>query len=87
MYCSDCNKVLLNSILCSFLGTLQFLKELTNITKNSGEILKLRCDVKVLDANLTLSKIRTNWLHNEAPIDTSVKRIFIKTVPVSVLDL
>ena len=58
-------------------GTLQFLKELTNVTKSVGDTVKLRCEVKNLDANP--SKVAIKWKLNYASIIES-KRIKVFTV-------
>ncbi|CAH0549358.1 unnamed protein product [Brassicogethes aeneus] len=49
-------------------GTLIFVKELTNITRDPGKLLKLTCEVQTLDLNNT-NKITIKWRQNEAPIE------------------
>uniref|UniRef100_A0A1Y1M7M7 receptor protein-tyrosine kinase n=1 Tax=Photinus pyralis TaxID=7054 RepID=A0A1Y1M7M7_PHOPY len=58
-------------------GTLQFIKDLTNITKPSGKTVTLTCEVKNLDANSTNTRVQFTWRKNNAKIDES-KRIVIK---------
>lgn len=59
------SKIFLNNLLP---GTLQFVKELSNITKNSGETIKLRCEVKQITLNSSNQKVQFEWLQNSAPI-------------------
>lgn len=67
-------------------GTLQFLRELTNVTKSTGETVKLRCEIKNLDANNTVNTdIHVKWLMDFAPITSqSNKRIKVFTVRLSI---
>ncbi|KRT86226.1 Immunoglobulin, partial [Oryctes borbonicus] len=62
-------------------GTLQFLRELTNVTKSAGETVKLRCEIKNLDPNTTNSLIAVKWLMDFAPISPHGNKkikVFIK---------
>lgn len=62
-------------------GTLQFVKELTNVTRDPGKMVKLICEVKNLDTNATNSKVTFTWLKFSVPILTE-KRISIKQINV-----
>ena len=53
--------------------TLTFLKELRNITKNSGESLRLRCDVSG-----TVPAHSFQWYKNDAPLIEEKNRMKIK---------
>ncbi|KAK4878187.1 hypothetical protein RN001_010693 [Aquatica leii] len=61
-------------------GTLQFVKELSNKTKPSGKPIKLVCEVKNTETNVTNAKIRFTWRRNEAQIEED-KRFIIKNFP------
>nr|XP_023023583.1 tyrosine-protein kinase transmembrane receptor Ror-like [Leptinotarsa decemlineata] len=52
-------------------GSLVFINELYNITRDPGKQVKLVCEVKNSDTNNTNSKVSFNWRHNEVPIDSN----------------
>lgn len=56
-------------------GTLQFVRELGNLTKTTGDSIKLRCEVKNL--NISFPKVQFAWYHDFVQI-TNSKRIKIK---------
>ncbi|KAK5638287.1 hypothetical protein RI129_012582 [Pyrocoelia pectoralis] len=58
-------------------GSLQFIKELTNLTKQSGKTVKLICEVKNLDVNSTNTKVQFTWRQNYAEVKES-RRFIIK---------
>lgn len=64
-------------------GTLQFTKELTNITRDPGKTARMVCEVKNLDTNSTVSKVTFNWLKFSAPVPRNDRRISVKTINVS----
>lgn len=69
-------------------GTLQFVRELINVTRDPGRTVKLICEVKNSDTNATNSKVTFNWLKFGAPIPKSDRRISVKQIHVIVvLDL
>ncbi|KAG5876171.1 hypothetical protein JTB14_015726 [Gonioctena quinquepunctata] len=50
-------------------GSLVFINELLNITRDPGKQAKLVCEVK--DVNNTNGRVSFNWRHNEVPIDSN----------------
>lgn len=64
-------------------GTLQFVRELTNVTRDPGKMVKMICEVKNLDTNSTNSKVTFQWLKFTAPVPRNDKRIIIKQINVS----
>lgn len=66
-------------------GTLQFIRELTNLTRDPGRTVKMVCEVKNLDTNATSSKVTFNWLKFSAPVPRSDRRISIKQINVIVV--
>lgn len=65
-------------------STLQFVKELHNITRDPGKMVKMICEVKNLDGNNTNSKVTFNWLKFSAPIPRNDRRITIKQINVNI---
>lgn len=71
--------MLVNIVLDSFsffniiLGFLKFEKSLTNVTRNAGDSVKLRCE---LSGDPPPDKIR--WFKNEAPVRAEKGRVIIK---------
>lgn len=63
-------------------GTLQFVKELTNVSRDAGKMIKMVCEVKNLDVNATNSKVTFNWLKFSVPILKNDRRITIKQINV-----
>lgn len=57
-------------------GSLSFITELSNITRDGGKQAKFLCEVKSLETNH--SKVAFNWRHNEVHIDDK-ERFKIKT--------
>lgn len=58
-----------------------FNRELTNLTKESGKMVKLICEVQNLDANNTNSRVSFVWKLNEVPVETD-NRFKIRNVKV-----
>ncbi|XP_011495008.1 PREDICTED: tyrosine-protein kinase transmembrane receptor ROR2-like, partial [Ceratosolen solmsi marchali] len=56
-------------------GTLKFIRALTNLTKEAGSVVHMRCEI-VGDPPPT--KIR--WFKNEAPVNEEPDRIIIKKI-------
>lgn len=61
-------------------GTLQFVRELTNLTRDPGKMVRMVCEVKNLAENST--KVTFNWLKFSAPIPRNDRRITIKQINV-----
>lgn len=66
----------LNSTITNATTTLKFTRELINLTKYSGDEVRLRCEVRNLD-NASTSKVTFKWHQNEAPLQKN-KRFKIK---------
>ncbi|CAG9821424.1 unnamed protein product [Phaedon cochleariae] len=49
-------------------GSLVFISELYNLTRDPGKLVKMVCEVKNLDTNNTNSKVSFKWRHNNTPI-------------------
>ncbi|CAG9853530.1 unnamed protein product [Phyllotreta striolata] len=52
-------------------GTLAFIAELSNVTRDGGKLVKFVCEVKQLDLNHTNHKVSFNWRHNGVPVDAN----------------
>ncbi|KAJ8984042.1 hypothetical protein NQ317_012266, partial [Molorchus minor] len=54
-------------------GSLIFIKELGNLTRSSGKLAKLTCEVQNLDPNTTNSRVTFVWKKYDAHVDTDGK--------------
>ncbi|XP_025834764.1 inactive tyrosine-protein kinase transmembrane receptor ROR1-like, partial [Agrilus planipennis] len=68
-----------NSLSSSSNGSIQFVKELNNITRSSGKTLKLKCEVKLVDLNSTNSKVNFTWYRNSGHLPED-SRITVKNI-------
>ncbi|KAJ8931385.1 hypothetical protein NQ314_015710, partial [Rhamnusium bicolor] len=60
--------------------SLIFTKELVNVTRDPGKVVKLICEVQNLDTNNTI-RVSFNWKHNEVPVEYD-NRFRIKNVKI-----
>lgn len=61
-------------------GTLKFIRTLTNISRDAGSVVHMRCEV-VGDPPPT----RIKWYKNEAPLEEKRPKITIKKIPAQVI--
>lgn len=61
-------------------GTLKFIRTLTNISRDAGSVVHMRCEV-VGDPPPT----RIKWYKNEAPLEEKRPKITIKKIPAQVM--
>ncbi|KAK9739895.1 Immunoglobulin I-set domain [Popillia japonica] len=55
-------------------GTLQFLRELTNVTKTAGDTVKLRCEIKNSDPNSSNTQVTVRWFMDFAQITQQMNK-------------